>query len=154
MIGRKLRIGLVTSLRIIFVFAFSLALPYSVYAGGHLDSFYEQMEYLNARDQTIAQNILNADTPGFKAKDLSKGSKSEGIRLHTTNTGHISMDGASEKFAVFESDFDEIKPNGNNVSTQNELFKKGENASQLAETLSAYSKAKATLNTAILGAGK
>lgn len=124
------------------------------YADSPLSSFYEQVEYLNARDQVLAQNIANADTPGYKAKDLTKASRENGIKLRTTNSGHFSIDGTSEKLVIFESDFDEIKPNGNNVSAQNELFKKGENSSQLAETLNAYSKAKAILNTAIVGGGK
>ena len=117
------------------------------------DEMYKHMRYLSQRDSLLAKNIANADTPGYKAQDMAKQEKAgPNAAAYITNPGHIPFDDYY-KFDVFDSSR-EIKPNGNTVNLESELFKKSENSMQLTESMNAYSKAKAALNTAIVGINK
>mgnify|MGYP000554283156 FL=1 len=58
----------------------------------------QRMEWLSARQKVIAENVANADTPGFKARDvssfqemLSSTAVSSGVAV--TTAGHISSSG-------------------------------------------------------------
>lgn len=61
-----------------------------------------KMNYLNQRQRVIAQNISNADTPGYKPQDLvkedfgevlKKVNQTNAVRIERTNTGHITPGG-------------------------------------------------------------
>jgi flagellar basal-body rod protein FlgB len=58
------------------------------------------------RQELIASNLVNADTPGYKAKDIAFGdvlrqqmagaSKEAGLRLSITNSRHLSVSASSD----------------------------------------------------------
>jgi flagellar basal-body rod protein FlgB len=58
------------------------------------------------RQELIASNLVNADTPGYKAKDIAFGdvlrqqmagvSKEAGLRLSITNSKHLSVSTSSD----------------------------------------------------------
>ncbi len=139
--------------RVVLVVSY-LLLSHQALALDPLDEFYAQLKYLNARDKQIAENIANADTPDYKAQDLKKQSKSDNTHMYTTHPSHFSVGDEGGSYQAYDADFDEIKPNGNNVNVKAELFKKSENSSQLTEATNAYTKAKALVNLAIMGSGK
>ena len=48
------------------------------------------------RTQLLAENISNADTPGYRARDIDfdkvlQGARSESLALQTTREGHIAL---------------------------------------------------------------
>ncbi len=57
----------------------------------------QNMQYLSARQQIIAENIANASTPGYLARDIQKptfadeisSAASAGLKLATTNSKHL-----------------------------------------------------------------
>ena len=57
----------------------------------------QNMQYLSARQQIIAENIANSSTPGYLARDIQKptfadeisSATSAGLKLSTTNSKHI-----------------------------------------------------------------
>lgn len=93
-----------------------------------------QMDWLTARQKVLAQNIANADTPNYVAKDLAPldfanmaraaGNK---LKLSTTNGGHIkagmSAAGTPKVFEIKES---LRSPSGNGVILEDQLMKVSE----------------------------
>ena len=78
-----------------------------------------------ARMAVIAENVANADTPGYKAKDLpafSEVYEAEGLAMRATRPGHL---GAPDQTVVpgpiVAKGHD--SPNGNSVSLEAEMVK-------------------------------
>jgi len=82
----------------------------------------------NIRQKVIASNIANADTPGYKAKEVSFGNILENkIKLLTTDSGHIknqNQEGISAKITVTN---DPSWGDRNNVLLNSEIAKMTEN---------------------------
>lgn len=116
-----------------------------------LSDFYEHLRYLSERDKVLSQNIASGDTPGYTPKELTKKKSGESMNIAKTNSMHMDLDSGSDEFIMTRGDVSELKPNGNAVNIERELFKKSENATQLHETTSVYNKAKSMINTAIMG---
>jgi len=87
------------------------------------------------RAEVLASNISNADTPGYKAKDMEFNSvlkemanNQKGTTLVTTNKGHLSSNG----YGMPDIEFTDRIPlqtslDGNTVDTQVESAKLAEN---------------------------
>ncbi len=106
---------------------------------------------LSARQQILSQNIANVNTPHYKAKDLliknspnTRYKKLKNFKLTTTSSKHFAgkryLNNKLIKVKTFES-----KPNGNNVSIEEELPKLSQNTNDYNSTLKIYS----TLNNLI-----
>ncbi len=90
------------------------------------------VEWLQSRQQVLAENIANSDTPGFQAKDIATFKQSDrgfAIQLASTNHSHLGLDGSSLNAGTFEivpvagSD---VTHSGNSVSLEREMKKVGE----------------------------
>ena len=83
----------------------------------------------NMRQKVIASNIANADTPGYKAKDVTFGNILENkIKLITTDAGHVKGQnkyGISAKITVNN---DPAWGDRNNVLLNAEMAKMTENS--------------------------
>jgi flagellar basal-body rod protein FlgB len=89
----------------------------------------ERMKWHQTRQQVLAENVANADTPGYHAKDLTPLNfdghlqNVASLGLDRTNAGHIVADTADEsQFATSDSSHYEIKPRGNSVSHEDEMM--------------------------------
>lgn len=87
-------------------------------------------QWLSVRQSTIASNIANANTPGYKSLDVEPFEKVlEATRLavNATHPGHLS-DGAPQATAVevAKSEPWETTHSGNSVSLEQELIKAGD----------------------------
>lgn len=86
--------------------------------------------WLSARQATVAGNIANANTPGFKAQDVAAFEAAlDAARLNMTqsNSKHISIgDGAAKTGENQTQEGWEITHSGNSVSLEQELIKSGE----------------------------
>ncbi len=86
-----------------------------------------------ARQTIISQNIANADTPGYQAKDIKSfadsysSGLSEPFRMRTTRAAHIRSGPAGPEFgqSVIERKGDG-SPNGNSVSLEREMLNAAE----------------------------
>ncbi len=97
----------------------------------NLNVFYMAGELANhsaARQANVAQNIANADTPDYKAKDIA--SFAQTFQRKTQSEGMIAtrsthLHAASEDQSRFETITTEAanSPNGNSVSLENEMMK-------------------------------
>lgn len=117
-----------------------------------------KMGYLSERQGVLAQNIANADTPDYQAKDVKTpdfkhtlSQSSHQLAMKTTNskhlTGHIL---SSKNLHVINRDSTyERSPNGNNVSIEEEMSKVAENQAEYQKMLNLYRKSVDMFKTAI-----
>ena len=86
-----------------------------------------QARYLELRQQTIATNVANANTPGFKARDVEPFNKvldTMPVRLATTSPSHLQLSAAeTETRATAKKDSWEVVHSGNSVSLEQEMIK-------------------------------
>ncbi|MGL4242588.1 MAG: flagellar basal body rod protein FlgB [Beijerinckiaceae bacterium] len=117
-----------------------------------------RMQYHQARQKMLAENVANADTPGFRPRDLKpfdmmlamqRGDGAASAGPAQTQPGHIGagQNGGSSgnrRANVFES-----TPSGNAVNLEDEMLRLSQNNSdyQLATTL--YGKSLAYLRLAL-----
>lgn len=112
------------------------------------------------RQELIASNLVNADTPGYKAKDIAFGdvlreqmagaSKSEGLSLAVTNTKHLSVNGSFDPSIQYRQ---AIQPalDGNTVDPDVERTEFAKNSFMTEATLNFLSSTIRTRLSAITG---
>ena len=115
------------------------------------------------RTELIANNLANADTPGYKARDIdfrqamaraAGDATTSGVHLSTTQAGHIG--GAASADATGSPDLKFRTPlapalDGNTVDTQLEQSAFAENAVRYQATLTFLNNKFRGLLTAIMG---
>ncbi|WP_319411820.1 flagellar basal body rod protein FlgB [uncultured Cohaesibacter sp.] len=86
--------------------------------------------WLSVRENTIAQNVANANTPGYRSKDVESFTAlfdKAHVRMASTQPGHMTaIDGATRSVDVEKSDSWDITYSGNSVSLEQEMMKAGE----------------------------
>ncbi len=93
----------------------------------------ERMQWQQARQQVLAENVANADTPDYQAKDLapldfSHELTAASLPLERTSPDHIAaVSGGSSQFATGGGGPYEIRPRGNAVSHEEEMMKVASN---------------------------
>jgi flagellar basal-body rod protein FlgB len=92
-----------------------------------------KMDYLNQRQRIIAQNIANADTPGYRPQDLTAvsfgkmldgvSSGSKGVTMVSTNSSHMGAPGqtASANTEKQKKTY-EVAPAGNAVVMEEQMM--------------------------------
>ena len=109
------------------------------------------------RTQLIAENIANADTPGYKARDidfdaaLQNASKESGINLRTTNKGHISLQQSRFTADIQYRQPEQSAADGNTVDTQKEKAAFAENSLRYQTTLNFLTRRISGLKSAFRG---
>jgi flagellar basal-body rod protein FlgB len=114
------------------------------------------------RNELIANNIANADTPGFKARDMdfrtalarATGEQTTGVNLTTTQPGHIGTAATAGTSANPDLKYrTPLAPSldGNTVDAQLEQAAFAENAVRYQATLTLLNNKFRGLLTAILG---
>ena len=120
----------------------------------------ERMSWLNARQNTLSQNVANADSPGYLARDLKpidfesemRGAASgTSTAMETTDARHMSLSGTQEAYAGADAPDTESNPTGNTVSLEAEMIKVADTQAQYQTATNLYSKALQMMRTAIGG---
>lgn len=79
-----------------------------------------------ARLGAIAENVANADTPGYRARDIASFRETyrqaEALTLAATRPGHLSAPPALAHLEARERADGHMSPNGNNVSLEGEMM--------------------------------
>jgi flagellar basal-body rod protein FlgB len=124
-------------------------------AGGNLmQALKTRMHWHQSRQKVLAENVANADTPGFRPLDLKAPSIRTGsqgaVTLATTSAGHMGMSAAERgKFDSQKASRFETTPNGNAVSLEDEMMKVAQNQSDYQLAASLYSKGLGLMKIAI-----
>lgn len=125
-----------------------------------------RMQWHQARQRLLAENVSNADMPGFRPRDLKEpdfqaafggaaggptgGVGSGGLQLAATNPAHIAAAGPSgvdvqaAKGATFET-----RPSGNAVSLEDEMLKVAQNQMDYQVATSLYGKSLGLMKIAL-----
>jgi flagellar basal-body rod protein FlgB len=116
----------------------------------------DKMRWHQARQGVLAENIANADTPGYIERDLdpfSFGGQMKSLAMVTTATtspSHISVssDGGTDGFGSESSPF-EITPSGNGLTLEDEMMKVSGNDMDYQTVTALYTRSMAILRTAL-----
>ncbi|GLS43257.1 flagellar basal body rod protein FlgB [Methylobacterium brachythecii] len=123
-----------------------------------------RMQWHQARQALLAENVANADMPRFRPRDLAEiggASGPSGLTapsaaivggdgLARTDSGHIGLASAdgpnadAKRFKGFE-----VRPSGNGVNLEEEMMKAGENQSDYQMVASLYQKSLDALKIAV-----
>jgi flagellar basal-body rod protein FlgB len=107
-----------------------------------------RMEWQQARQKVLAENVANADTAGYRPRDLVEPNFEDNlpatvqqVSLAQTEPGHIAGSFDSSPFASRKQSGYEIRPTGNAVSLEDEMMKVAANQLdyQTATTLYTHS---------------
>jgi len=118
----------------------------------------DRMAWLSQRQDVLSQNVANADTPGYVARDLKPVDFEQALRnvtrsgfsggLATDDPHHISINAqatlAGDDAAGFQSN-----STGNSVSLESEMIKVSETQAQFQAATNLYAKAIGMMKTAI-----
>jgi flagellar basal-body rod protein FlgB len=108
------------------------------------DALIKRMDWLSDRQTVIAENVANADTPGYVAHDLKSldfdamlRQTTSHVALSTTQPNHISVarDVTSTEETKMKGD---SGINGNRVSLEDEMMKVSETANDYALVSTVY----------------
>ena len=123
-----------------------------------LSALRTKMQWHQARQRVLSENVANSDTPKFKPRDLvepkfdaagAQAGSTGSLAMMRTSTSHIAASGGgSRTFAANKTGF-ETKPAGNSVSLEEEMMKVSANQMDYAAVTSLYSKSLHLLKTAI-----
>ena len=95
----------------------------------------QRMSWLSARQNVLAQNVANVDTPGYTARDLKPIDFQDILHgattdpkfsggMMTTDARHISLTPSqAASFGDFASPDVESNPSGNSVSLEQEMIR-------------------------------
>lgn len=127
-----------------------------------------RMDWLTARQAVLAENIANANTPGFRARDLSQpdfaailrgeavANTTGKVEMIATSQGHIGIPPAaaaaeSRGFTPVERPDSESSPNGNSVVLEEQMMRLSETQMDYSIVTGLYKK---TLNLFRLALGR
>ena len=104
-------------------------------------------QHASQRQSLIAQNVANADTPGFRALDISEFSEAYGatgpraMALRTTRPGHMSGPPSTGTHRVTDdAPVGAESPNGNTVSLEDQMIRSVETRQAHDLAMGVYSK--------------
>jgi flagellar basal-body rod protein FlgB len=121
----------------------------------------QRMSWLSARQNVLAQNVANVDTPGYTAKDLKPIDFQDILKgattptqfqggLITTDSRHITLTpGGGGGFSDFSSPDVEANPSGNSVSLEQEMIRVSDTQAEYQAASNLYAKAIDMMKTAI-----
>ena len=117
------------------------------------------MNWLGNRQTVLAENVANANTPGYTEKDLKEpdfsallGKASSSIQLAATEPGHFLAPASGNGIPGTIDTTTDRTLNGNGVSIEAQMMKVSENAADYALTTTLYKQNLALFKT-VLGAG-
>ncbi|MEL7259472.1 MAG: FlgB family protein [Pseudomonadota bacterium] len=110
--------------------------------------------HAGARQSVIAQNMANADTPGYAAKDIPAfqahiHSKENGFAPKATRGSHMHGNAAQRSFEVITRQDAATDPNGNSVSVETEMLHAVDVKRQHDRAIAVYKSAMTVLRTSL-----
>jgi flagellar basal-body rod protein FlgB len=120
----------------------------------------ERLGWLNQRQAALSQNVANADTPGYSARDLKpidfedvlKGTKG-GAQFHptlqVTDPRHIALKTDMSSSYEDQDSPDPGAAGGNTVSLEQEMIKVADTQAEYQAASNLYAKAVGMMKTAI-----
>lgn len=109
-----------------------------------------------ARQSVIAQNVANADTPDYLARDIQSFDRihaqitQDSMAMRTTRPEHIGAASEPPDYTSFETTpYGAKSPNGNSVSLEDQMFRSAQVKSRHELAVGIYQKSLSILRTAV-----
>jgi flagellar basal-body rod protein FlgB len=116
----------------------------------------ERMEWHQERERVLAENVANADTSNYQAKDLAPpdfsrelSAASAPVSLATTEPGHIAGISGGSQFSLDTSARYEVRPRGNSVTHEDEMMKVASNQMDFDAAADLYTRSLALIKLAV-----
>ena len=120
----------------------------------------ERMAFLSARQTVLAENVANAETPGYSARDIKapdffrvavEGTGQGGVATAVTSPMHIAAPaiGNGTPYRTQKVDGYEVTPDGNAVSLEDQMMKVTSNQMDYQTVTSLYQRSLGLLKTAV-----
>lgn len=114
-----------------------------------------RMHWHQTRQKLLAENVANADTPGFRPRDLreplkqaASGGAGGGVALAATQPGHVGAGTGSGGMGSRNAQRFETTPSGNGVVLEDEMMKVAQNQQDYQLATMLYTKSLQLLRTA------
>jgi flagellar basal-body rod protein FlgB len=111
------------------------------------------LSWTSKRQQALASNVANLDTPGYQAKDYTFESEMRSLALAKTSEKHIGLAKEDSSARLIEVGTRE-KPNGNNVDIERELTEISKNGLEYVTVVQYLTQKIRTLRSAINEGGR
>jgi flagellar basal-body rod protein FlgB len=114
-----------------------------------------RMQWHQERQQVLAENVANADTPNFRPHDLAPldfthgGPRGPTVALAMTDPGHLAGFGGNPQFASDGKGPFEIRPAGNAVELEDQMMRVAANQMDYQTAATLYSRGLNLIKTAI-----
>jgi flagellar basal-body rod protein FlgB len=115
-----------------------------------------RMHWHQERQRILAENVSNADTPQYRARDLAPPPSETGqgglAPLALTRTGHLHLAGAagaSTQFQGAAASRYEVRPAGNAVNLEDEMIKVAANQIDYQAVATLYQRSLGLLKAAV-----
>jgi flagellar basal-body rod protein FlgB len=118
----------------------------------------EKMKWHQTRQGLLAENVANAETPGYRGRDLKAFGFAEHMRnlstatisTSTTNSMHIQAGGSgADAFGARRLNSFEITPEGNGITLEDEMMKVASNQLDYQTVTTLYSRSMRLIRTAL-----
>jgi flagellar basal-body rod protein FlgB len=120
-----------------------------------------RLTWLDERQRVIAENVANADTPGYVGRDLSQPTDfaaalrdGGGLRMTRTSAMHIAPAGPTARFEAREAPDSETTLDGNSVVVEEQMLKMAESRMAYDAAIGLYQKSMQMLRMAARAPGR
>jgi len=120
-----------------------------------------RLTWLDERQRVIAENVANADTPGYASRDLSQPAdfaaalrQGGGLRMTRTSAMHIAPAGPAARFEAKTAPDSETTLDGNSVVVEEQMLKMAESRMAYDAAIGLYQKSMQMLRMAARAPGR
>jgi len=122
-----------------------------------LSALAEKMRWHQTRQSLLAENVANAETPGYRGKDLKafdfaqqlKSVSMAQVATVATNPSHFVAQSRSDGGFASEPEGFEVTPEGNAVTLEDEMMKVTENQLDYQAATTLYTRSLRLIRTAL-----
>lgn len=115
-----------------------------------------RMHWHQTRQKLLAENVSNADTPGFQPKDLRQPAfkptgavAGSAVSIERTDAAHLAATAGRAGEDLRAAPAFEVTPSGNGVHLEDEMLKVAQNQSDYQLAASLYQKSMSMLKIAV-----
>jgi flagellar basal-body rod protein FlgB len=113
-----------------------------------------RMQWHQQRQQVLAENVANSDTPSYRPQDLAEPKfelstpGTAPLQLARTDAGHLSGFGGAPSFPGDHNQY-QVRPAGNAVNLEDEMLKIAQNNMDYQAATQLYSRSLGLIKTAL-----
>ncbi len=118
-----------------------------------------KLQYSQERQRVLSENVANADTPNYRAKDLKAPkfpdptdmatAQVSNVSLVRTESGHMAQLGGTSSFGANRQNSYEVRPTGTAVNLEDEMIKVADNQMDYQAASALYTRSLGLLKVAL-----